>query len=283
MLRKCFKYDFLSVFKIWWIAAVTVLGLSVLAGFGYRNRYLHYLDPDRYHLWENTAEGAYFFAIVAILILTTVLVAVRFYNNFFSDEGYLTFTLPVKRSTLFLSKILSGFVLSLMNVAVIIISVIITGIIIPASQPQYANAFIEFVVEFFGILQEVPKEDIGWLILYVFEITVISLLSSLVSLLLLYMLITIGATMAKKHKVAATVGLLVGFNYGMSALIIPAILAMSLWADATSHLFGAQLSDNEWLLFFAFIFLLFIGILTTVCALFGSITRGCIERKLNLS
>ena len=36
MLKKCLKYDFRSVFRLWWIIAVSMLGASVIAGLGIR-------------------------------------------------------------------------------------------------------------------------------------------------------------------------------------------------------------------------------------------------------
>ena len=33
MLKILLKYDFLSAFKVWWIAAVTSFGLSFLGGY----------------------------------------------------------------------------------------------------------------------------------------------------------------------------------------------------------------------------------------------------------
>ena len=42
-------------------------------------------------------------AIIASAVVTELLVFVRFYKNFFTDEGYLTFTLPVSRKDLLLS------------------------------------------------------------------------------------------------------------------------------------------------------------------------------------
>lgn len=33
MLKKLLKYDLKAVFKYWWIAAISTLGLSVLGGF----------------------------------------------------------------------------------------------------------------------------------------------------------------------------------------------------------------------------------------------------------
>ena len=132
MLKKCFKYDFKSVFKIWWIAAVTVLGLSVPAGIAYESLREHFKDPARRFIWENSAVGAFWFSVMAILILTSVLVAVRFHINFFSDEGYLTFTLPVKRSTLLFSKILSGYVFYALTALVVAVSLAVIGLFVPA-------------------------------------------------------------------------------------------------------------------------------------------------------
>ena len=39
---------------------------------------------------------------------TAIIIAVRFYKNTYSDEGYLTHTLPVKRGTLLLAKVIAG-------------------------------------------------------------------------------------------------------------------------------------------------------------------------------
>ena len=44
------------------------------------------------------------FILVAFVIISSFIVFVRFYKNFFSDEGYLTHTLPIKSSTHMFSK-----------------------------------------------------------------------------------------------------------------------------------------------------------------------------------
>ena len=36
MLKKCLKYDFQSVFRLWWILAVSMLGAAILSGLGIR-------------------------------------------------------------------------------------------------------------------------------------------------------------------------------------------------------------------------------------------------------
>ena len=36
MLKKCLKYDFRSVFRLWWIMAVSMLGAAIVSGLGIR-------------------------------------------------------------------------------------------------------------------------------------------------------------------------------------------------------------------------------------------------------
>ena len=128
-----------------------------------------------------------------------------------------------------------------------------------------------------------PLKDILWIIAYALELVLMAILSPLVSTLFLYTLITLGATIAKRHKVAATIGLMVGSNYLLSALIIPVVLAIGLWVNATLHLFSDKmLGEYDWMYFILFAFLFVIAVLATVCAFLGNVIQGCLERKLNL-
>lgn len=55
--------------------------------------------------------AAYFLftiAVEAIAVCSSIFMMVRIYRNMFSDEGYLTFTLPVKNGDVLNSKILTG-------------------------------------------------------------------------------------------------------------------------------------------------------------------------------
>lgn len=46
--------------------------------------------------------------IAAVMVFTLVVITRRFYSNFFSNEGYLTFTLPVKTWELITSKLIAA-------------------------------------------------------------------------------------------------------------------------------------------------------------------------------
>ena len=123
MLLKLLKYDLRSVFKYWWIAALSTLGLSVLGGFC-----ILILDSsiiaNVYQILAGFAMGVVILGFVAFLILSQILVFMRYYKNFFSDEGYLTFTLPVKRTHLITSKLITA-----------TLNIVCTAIVLRDSRP----------------------------------------------------------------------------------------------------------------------------------------------------
>ena len=283
MLNKCFKYDFRSIIKIWWIAAVTILALSVGAGFSLKTLTLHASDPGRTFILETTVIVIYYISIFIISIFSSVLLGIRFYSNFYSDEGYLTFTLPVKRTTLFLSKVLNGLAFQLLSIATVFVSLIIIGLIVPAYDEVHFSALGSVIADIIIFIKDIPKNELIWFVIYVVEICLMGFLFILSGVLLLYMLITLGSTAVKKFKAAATVGFLVGANYVLSALIVPSILAFGLWFSAAMHLYEENMSDMAGFSLIALI--LFFGciLFATASALFFNITQGCLERKLNLA
>ena len=111
MLKKLLKYDFGAVIKLWSLGALAVLLLSAGGGLCMR-----ILSSDRpFHGMINLVAGLGTFlsvlSVVAFSILTFILLAMRYYKNFFTDEGYLTFTLPVKLHTVINSKLIMVFVM----------------------------------------------------------------------------------------------------------------------------------------------------------------------------
>ena len=67
----------------------------------------------------------YIFFIFAIAVATQIYLAVRFYKNLFTDEGYLSFTLPVKPYMHLVSKGICMAIWQTVNVAMTVISVCI--------------------------------------------------------------------------------------------------------------------------------------------------------------
>lgn len=68
---------------------------------------------------------AYFVLFIAISLTTFILVAMRFYKNLFTDEGYLTLTLPATAGQHLASKSLAAILWFMLDFAVIIIAAFI--------------------------------------------------------------------------------------------------------------------------------------------------------------
>ena len=283
MLKKCFKYDFSYVMKIWWLAAASLIFLSFGAGWGYRNITIFSNAPNRHFVLEYGLIVVYIIGAGALGILTQVLLSIRFYTNFFSDEGYLTFTLPVKRSTLLGSKVLCGFVVELFAALTIISSVIIITLMIPSEHKEYYNLFHEFICRFVQwFVLDIPNSEKIWFILYIFEAFITGILLLLALCITLYMLITLGATLVKKFKVGAIIGFIVGADYVFSILMVGSSISFMLWLESVSYLFGETISTSMVLLIVFLIFLSVVFIVSSVLSLFYNITQGLIDRKLNL-
>ena len=106
MFKKVLKYDMRSIYNIWWIIAATVLGVSVFGAFALRFTIANINDPDGSLLavFSMFAAILSIVAVISSIAVTSLLTHYRFYKNFYTDEGYLTFTLPVSRKVLLLSK-----------------------------------------------------------------------------------------------------------------------------------------------------------------------------------
>ena len=69
--------------------------------------------------------AAYVISIVATLVITFVIIILRFYKNLMSDEGYLMFTLPVKPSQLINAKLIVSFLWNILSIFVVATSLFI--------------------------------------------------------------------------------------------------------------------------------------------------------------
>lgn len=211
MLKKVLKYDFLPVYQYWWIAAVSIILLSILSGFG-----LSALISDKNYpaLVEIISGIGIFFVILgygAFSLFSAILVFGRFYKNFFTDEGYLTFTLPVKRSVLLNSKLILYVTTAIATSLVIVFSLLLFLLIGSSDIPLSINSIIES-------LCYLPEEIKPYLLIYIPELIVFSLLSTILSCLCIFCCITIACIIVKKHQILAAIGIYYGANIAYSMI-----------------------------------------------------------------
>lgn len=212
MLKKLLKYDFKSAFKIWWIAAVTSLGLSFLGGYAVT---LIRAPRDLPQVVDASAGLMLFisiFSLFAFAILSEIIILVRFYKNFFTDEGYLTFTLPVKTGSLINSKLIMSVAVTLATLIVLAVNVcVILGIgffdvIVDKELFKYIAEVIDEVVAEFG----------AYLFVYILEAIILFVLGVVFSLLLMFCCITLASIITKKGRVATGIAIYYGVNCVLS-------------------------------------------------------------------
>lgn len=242
MLSKLLKYDLKKIYKfmsVFYIISV-VCALITLFFLQFKNSFALYLTGEIF-------RGATLSAIVSTVINNLMRLWVTFKNGFYGDESYLTHTLPVTKSELYLSKFITAIVTTLTTTVVIAGSLMIIysaeiknliqtlAGIYGTSVPKFAAAlsavyFLEvsvaLLVGYTGILlghrsnnQRTLKSVIWGIVLYVLS-----------QMLLLLTLFTVGlfnsevmrifSESTATLKMIKTVLLIAGILYGITVPVL---------------------------------------------------------------
>lgn len=102
MLKKLLKYDLKSVEKVLVVFYALAIFFAILTRI-----FLKMENSFILSIIGNICSGTTIAMIANILINNVMRLWVRFKNNFYEDESYLTHTLPVEKKTLYLSKFLT--------------------------------------------------------------------------------------------------------------------------------------------------------------------------------
>lgn len=158
----------------------------------------------------------------ASTIITTIFILMRYYKNFFTDEGYLTFTLPVTPHELLWAKLISGMAwLALSAVATFASLASLCGAIyingVASGGAEVASMFSEMfksISEFFETFMQIyAGSPEAWFVILRSVLEVI--VTGMAQLLIYYFAITLGCMISKKHKVWASVGMYFAVNAGI--------------------------------------------------------------------
>lgn len=123
MLKKLLKYDLKWVFEPLIVFYVLAIVFSCIV------RVVESYDTTLILLIiDKVCCGVVISMTVSILINCFMRNWVRFINNIYKDESYLTHTLPVSRNNIFLSKVLTSIITLGISVIVIIISIAICAL-----------------------------------------------------------------------------------------------------------------------------------------------------------
>ena len=287
MCKKLLKYDFAYVFKIWLALSISVVGMAIVTSLIIRSAIFINTQNGASMASTLSVLAAVFMSFgmimiwVGILIVTPLMCYIRYYKNFFSDEGYLTFTLPVRRRDLYLAKVTNTFIFQAANVVVSLLAVSILMLLIPpAEEGQLINPV---VFRYIGQgIRWLWSSMGGWLLMYGVLLIAFMAIRSLYNIGMIQLCITVGATVAKKHKVLAGVGIYFGSSFAMSAIS----QVVNIFTGGALIGFVAIVAERPDVLRHPIVVLTIFVILLmmlTAATVLHLITLNIIERKLNLA
>lgn len=166
MLKKLLKYDLKSIFKVLIIFYILAMFFGILTRvfFGFKNSLV-------LEILGGISQGAAISMMCSVLINNIMRMWVRFKTHFYSDEAYLTHTLPIKKETQYLSKFLTAIITLFVSFALIFLVLftayyskenlsVFRNLLLPMAQ-AYDSTIVGLIallvlvlfLEFFNILQ----------------------------------------------------------------------------------------------------------------------------------
>lgn len=215
MFSRLLKHEFKSQCGIFSVLSLAALGAGLLGG-GMMALLMHLTESNS----ENVSSVmgiatagmllvGVCLALVAYAVAVELLLIYRFYKHLFSDEGYLTFTLPVTTHQILLSSIVNITIWTLISGLVTLLGILM--IVAPMFTMSGNDVGTSLVQDWQLIRSEFGGE------LVVLQI-ISTIAKAIYSLILPLLSITIGALIAKKHKVLAAFGIYFGINMVISTL-----------------------------------------------------------------
>lgn len=291
MLGKLLKHEFKATSRYFMFLYTAVIGLAII------NK-IFWLIPAE-NVVMDIVRGfitfAFVMATVATVIFSFVIIIYRFYKNLLSDEGYLSFTLPVTSTKHIISKLLISVMWSIVTVIVVIASLLIIAI-----NTGFYSAFPEVwntMKQFFELNPEMIK--------FVVEMFIIFIVAMFSLTLMLYAAMSIGHLFSK-HRVLASIGSYFGLYFAVQAIntiVLGITMAVGFGPSAFTSLEssseveftmtnsmdlstvfsgGAGLTYNNFLDMISLIFIISVVMQIALGVVYFLVTRYILKKKLNL-
>lgn len=213
MLGKLLKHEWKSTWKLPTILSAFVLAMTLAGCLSFKMpmwRKIMSDSMDRFTFFDFLAVLiliAYFISIIIAAFTIMIYFAIRFYKNLYTDEGYLTHTLPVTPRQLIISKTLISALWSFLSSLLVLFSMLLLfyawGLTVLGNDSVYA--FVRVVNYYMPDIQAAFKE-FGGISLTGFCILmlILTIIGSFSGMLTIYGCISIGQ-LFRRHKVAASI------------------------------------------------------------------------------
>lgn len=273
MFAKLLKHEFRATRNAMTVLCLTALGAGVLAGcaMGYLIR-AEEMAREVGATIEILCALTLTFSILFIALCgvsALILMIARFYKSRFTDEGYLTFTLPVNSHQVLLSSVVSSGV----NMILAGITVFVSFLLMAFTGLCFVQGFLPDMMEALPEMWAMIRDNMTWEIAGYMALVLVDMLIVLLYQLVTIMLaITIGSLIAKKHKILASVAVYYGLN-----LVVAIVCGQSFFSSVFVYVSSAAPAFSPASM------LAFPAILYTVIAVAGYFLMNfLVSQKLNL-
>ena len=209
MLGKLLKHEWKKVWKVPTLLICILMIIAALAG-------LTFMLPAWDKEWIGLSLSGFamfmvfYLALIVVSTGITIYFAVRYYKNMFTDEGYLTNTLPVSARSLLISKTITVSAWNLIaSVAVVVSIIVFLGITILSLMAKDGSVAREFVEAFFDAARAVPeimdKLYSGGLGIFCVSMILMMLATVFGDAMMIIGAVTLGQ-MFRKHRILGAVG-----------------------------------------------------------------------------
>lgn len=279
MLKKLLKYDWKSVSGLLLILHGILLAYTLIWRIGIAFGLSKYGDTltgsvtEAYGIVSGIYILIYVFFILAITVVTGVYLAARFHKNLFSDEGYLTHTLPVSPAKIMWSKILVSWAWIVIDAVFVVASIMMLVLFKQTFEP-----FKNVVCEFFSILAGVYGMQ-NQVLMILLILTVLAQFFGCYTMLLLFSMCL--GSLFKTHKILGAVVSFFGINIILSIVSTIIMFAVPGWSSTgsvsvTAAANGGFIGGENSIFLFTFVW----NLALAVVFFLGS--RYILSRKLNL-
>ena len=296
MLGKLMKYEWKNTWKVGGLMllgmlVVTVIGCMVLRmPGGLVTGIVDGNDISAAQSWLVVSSFVATLILYVIMLLAStwgmlIFLGIRFYRSMYTDEGYLSHTLPVTANQLFLSKVLvSGvwYLLIMIGIGISVVALVLSTAIGMLNIEEVHNALAEyggniwtFLAEGVSQMADVYQNEMGINLLhYVITVTITFLVGPFITMITLFGALTIGQ-LSSKHK--GLMGILAYAGLTMISSLIGSTVQSALMfsSNMVSRPSGVTLSVNS-----AYDINVLVSLL--IAAIMYGVSYYILNKKLNL-
>lgn len=274
MLKKLLKYDWKSVSLLLLILHGILLVYTLIGRLGIAFGLSRSVDTltasvmDLYGIAAGIYILIYVLFIFAIVVATYVYLAIRFQKNLFSDEGYLTHTLPASPAKLLWSKILVAWAWIAIDLVCVVASVFLLVLFKETSGPiadLFHNTF-RILTGAYGTQDQI--------FLIILILSMVAQLFGFYTTLALFSMCL--GSLFKTHKILGAIVSFFGINIVFSIISTILMFVVPTWSPVTyetSTMTGSQQNG-------LFLCYLLLYLICSIIFFLGS--RYILTKKLNL-